>query len=59
VVVRTDIAFGSPNKVDTAEAHGSPLGEGEVRLTEQALGWPSVEPFFVPGDAISPPPPRP
>jgi transketolase len=53
VVVRTHIAFGSPNKVDTAEAHGSPLGEEEVRLTKQALGWPSAEPFFVPDDALA------
>jgi transketolase len=53
VVVRTHIAFGSPNKVDTAEAHGSPLGEDEIRLTKQALGWPSTEPFFVPDDALA------
>jgi len=53
IVVRTHIAYGSPNKVDTAEAHGSPLGEDEVRLTKQALGWPSLEPFFVPDDALA------
>jgi len=53
VVVRTHIAFGSPNKVDTAGAHGSPLGEDEIRLTKQALGWPSTEPFFVPDDALA------
>jgi transketolase len=53
VVIRTHIAFGSPNKVDTAAAHGSPLGEEEIRLTKQALGWPSTEPFFVPGDALA------
>ncbi len=53
VVVRTHIAFGSPNKVDTAGAHGSPLGEDEIRLTKQALGWPSSEPFFVPDDALA------
>jgi transketolase len=53
IVLRTHIAFGSPNKVDTAEAHGSPLGEDEVRLTKQALGWPSLEPFFVPDDALA------
>ncbi len=53
VVVRTHIAYGSPNKVDTAEAHGSPLGKDEVRLTKQALGWPSMEPFFVPDDALT------
>ena len=53
VVVRTHIAYGSPNKVDTAEAHGSPLGEEEIKLTKQALGWPSAEPFFVPDDALA------
>ena len=53
MVVRTHIAFGSPNKVDTPEAHGSPLGEDEIRLTKQALGWPSAEPFFVPEDALA------
>ena len=53
IVVRTHIAYGSPNKVDTAEAHGSPLGEEEVRLTKQALGWPSTEPFFVPDEALA------
>jgi transketolase len=53
IVVRTHIAYGSPNKVDTAEAHGSPLGDEEVRLTKQALGWPSVEPFFVPEEALA------
>ena len=36
IVVRTHIAYGSPNKLDTAEAHGSPLGEEEIRLTKQA-----------------------
>ncbi|MGH7517446.1 MAG: transketolase [Gemmatimonadales bacterium] len=53
VVVRTHIAYGSPNKVDTAGAHGSPLGEEEIRLTKQALGWPWTEPFFVPDDALA------
>ncbi len=53
IVVRTHIAYGSPNKVDTAEAHGSPLGDEEVKLTKQALGWPSLEPFFVPEDALT------
>ena len=48
IVLRTHIGFGSPNKQDSAEAHGAPLGEEEVRLTKQRLGWPSDEPFFVP-----------
>ena len=39
IIVRTHIAPGSPNKQDTEAAHGSPLGEEEVRLTKQAYGW--------------------
>jgi len=52
IIVRTHIAYGSPNKHDTAEAHGAPLGAEEVKLTKQALGWPSLEPFFVPDEAL-------
>jgi transketolase len=52
ISLRTHIGFGSPNKQDTAEAHGSPLGEAEVRLTKQKLGWPSEEPFHIPADAL-------
>src|SRR5205807_4954789 len=53
VIVRTHIAYGSPHKQDTAEAHGAPLGEEEVRLTKQNLGWPSLEPFHVPDAALA------
>ena len=52
IIVRTHIAFGSPNKQDTAGAHGSPLGEEEIKLTKQQYGWPSEEPFFVPDEAL-------
>ncbi len=52
IIVRTHIAQGSPNKHDTAGAHGSPLGEEEVKLTKQAMGWPSLEPFYVPEEAL-------
>ena len=41
VIVRTSIGFGSPNKQDTAEAHGAPLGEAEVALAKERLGWPA------------------
>src|SRR5262249_19007873 len=37
IIVRTHIAYGSPNKQDTAAAHGEPLGEEEVKLTKQNL----------------------
>ena len=52
IVIRTHIAQGSPNKQDTAGAHGSPLGEEEVRLTKEAMGWPTEPPFYVPDDAL-------
>jgi transketolase len=44
----TSIAKGSPNKQDTAAAHGAPLGEEEVRLTKQRMGWPLEPAFLVP-----------
>ncbi|MBI1966937.1 MAG: transketolase, partial [Gemmatimonadetes bacterium] len=53
IIVRTHIAWGSPNKQDTAEAHGAPLGADEVKLTKQNLGWPSPEPFHVPAEALA------
>jgi transketolase len=51
IIVRTHIATGSPNKQDTGEAHGAPLGEEEVRLTKRAYGWPEDAQFEVP-DAV-------
>lgn len=53
IIMRTHIAYGSPNKQDTAEAHGSALGEQEILLTKKNLGWPSEEPFFVPQEALA------
>ena len=53
IVVRSHIGYGSPNKHDTAEAHGSPLGEEEIRLTKEALGYPSQEPFYVAPEALA------
>jgi len=53
IVARTHIGFGSPHKQDTAEVHGSPLGEEEVRLTKQNLGWPVEPPFFIPDQALA------
>jgi len=52
IIVRTHIAQGSPNKHDTAGAHGSPLGEEEIKLTKEKMGWPSLEPFYVPQEAV-------
>jgi transketolase len=52
IVIRSHIAYGSPNKHDTAEAHGSPLGQDEIKLTKEALGYPSQEPFYVVPEAL-------
>ena len=47
IIVDSHIGWGSPHKQDTFEAHGSPLGEEEVKLTKQALGWPLDPPFCI------------
>jgi transketolase len=52
IVVRSHIGFGSPHKQDTAAAHGSPLGEEEVRLTKEVYGWDPDKHFFVPDQAL-------
>jgi transketolase len=52
IIVRSHIAQGAPHKQDTAGAHGSPLGEEEVRLTKHAYGWPTEEPFYIPEEAL-------
>ncbi|TDI25549.1 MAG: transketolase [Acidobacteria bacterium] len=46
--VRTNIGYGSPNRQDTSKSHGEPLGEEEVRLTKENLGWPAEASFEVP-----------
>src|SRR5262249_51872812 len=48
VIVDSHIGWGSPNKQDTAAAHGEPLGEEEVRETKRAYGWPEDAQFLVP-----------
>ena len=45
---RTHIGYGSPHKQDTAAAHGSALGEDEVRATKRVYGWPEDAHFLVP-----------
>lgn len=50
IKIRTHIGYGSPNKQDTAEAHGSPLGEEEVKLAKRALGWDPEKHFHVPDE---------
>jgi transketolase len=51
IVCHTHIAYGAPNKQDTAAAHGAPLGGEEVRETKDRLGWPSEAEFWIPDEA--------
>jgi transketolase len=53
IIARTHIAYGSPHKQDSAEAHGAPLGEKEVKLTKEALGWPADAHFYIPDAALA------
>ncbi|MCD6285475.1 MAG: transketolase [Anaerolineae bacterium] len=53
IICHTHIAFGSPNLHDDAHAHGAPLGEEEIKLTKEALGWPYAESFFVPEQVLA------
>ncbi|MFY8103680.1 MAG: transketolase [Ramlibacter sp.] len=52
IVAKTHIGKGSPNRANTAKAHGEPLGADEIRLTREALGW-THEPFVVPQDVYA------
>ena len=53
ILIQTHLGYGSPHKQDTFEAHGSPLGEEEVRLTKQKLGWPLEPAFYIPEAALA------
>ena len=48
IILDSHIGYGAPHKVDTAAAHGEPLGEDEVRLAKRAYGWPENAKFLVP-----------
>lgn len=52
IKIRTHIGFGSPNKVDTASAHGAPLGKDEVRLVKENFGFDPDKSFVVPKDVL-------
>jgi transketolase len=52
ILVRSHIGYGSPHKQDTSAAHGSPLGEEEVRLAKEAYGWDPDKQFYVPDEAL-------
>ncbi|MBW2410353.1 MAG: transketolase [Deltaproteobacteria bacterium] len=53
IAVQTNIGFGSPNRQDTPKAHGEPLGEEEIRLTKENLGWPLEPSFYIPEEILS------
>ena len=48
IVLDSHIGYGSPHKQDSADAHGDPLGEDEIRLVKRAYGWPEDAKFLVP-----------
>jgi transketolase len=48
IVVDSHIGYGSPNKQDSSDAHGEPLGEAEVKLVKKNYGWPEDAKFLVP-----------
>ncbi len=52
ILVRTHIGYGSPKKQDTFHSHGSPLGEEELQATKKALGWPTMDKFYLPQEAV-------
>src|SRR5437588_4296470 len=53
IIVRSHIGYGSPNKQDTSKAHGSALGEDEVRATKEFYGWDPDKHFYVPDEALA------
>jgi len=53
IICHTIIGYGCPNKVGTAATHGEPLGEDEVRLAKESLGWHYEQPFAVPPEVLA------
>ncbi len=53
IITNTVIGYGSPNKHNTAKVHGSPLGEEEVKLTKENLGWDPGKEFYVPDEVYA------
>ena len=52
ILARTHIGYGSPHKQDNFTAHGDPLGEEELQATKKALGWPTMEKFYLPQESV-------
>jgi transketolase len=53
IKLRTHIGFGSPNKQDSHDAHGSPLGDDEIALTKKRYGWDPEQKFHIPDEALA------
>lgn len=53
IVIKTQIGYGCPAKQGKASAHGEPLGADNVTALKENLGWPSMEPFYVPEEVYS------
>lgn len=53
IIIRSHIGYGAPNLQDTPEAHGSPLGEEEVKLAKKFYGWDENEKFYVPAEVLN------
>jgi transketolase len=52
IILRSHIGYGAPNKQDTRESHGSPLGAEEVRLAKRFYGWDENKTFYVPDEVL-------
>ena len=52
IICKTHIGKGSPNRVDTAKAHGEPLGAEEIKLTRESIGW-NHPPFVIPKEVYA------
>ena len=53
ITVKTQIGYGCPAKQGKASAHGEPLGEENVAALKENIGWPSMEPFYVPDEVYA------
>ncbi len=53
IICKTVIGYGSPNRAGSGAAHGEPLGEEEVKLAKQQLGWEYKETFIIPQEALN------
>ena len=52
ILSHTHIGYGSPKKHDNFSSHGSPLGEDELQATKKALGWATMDKFYLPQEAV-------